>query len=134
MFCSFTISVNTKMKDVAIINMYSRVLIFLLFVPGIQSVQAGSAIADFGFGPGASSGFFELTDEELELYRGPTRFKYDDQWNSRFSDSLGSNNGCSSTTGNQLVVQTIGAGNTTYILNAQENNGSVITSECVFGP
>lgn len=92
-------------------------------------LYGSDAFSNFGFRSSSASGLFQARSEYRTMFNKPTQFAYEDQWNSQ-QNATGS--GCATSLGNNISVQTQGAGNTVLVLNAQSNDG-VISAGCSVG-
>lgn len=95
---------------------------------------AADAINGFGFGAGSNDSLIRVDDNYRSLFKRSATFAYDRQWNGQFNSSLGQTGTCGANAlGNNLSIQTQGAGNTVYVLNSQQNSDSAVTATCVLG-
>jgi hypothetical protein len=103
----------------------------LLIITYLLQAEAfcSDAFNNFGFRSSTSNGLFRARADYRSMFSRPTEFSYSGQWNSQ-QNSTGS--GCATSLGNNISVQTQGAGNTVLVLNSQSNNG-VISADCSVG-
>ncbi len=113
-----------------------KLLILCNIIFHFQNAISGKEIKQmnsFGFKNQSSEYLFKTEKNDVEFYRKPVTFEYDEFWNASFIDGSSNHSLCASAVGNLMVVESQGAGNTTMILNQQNNNSSTISAQCIFG-
>ena len=103
--------------------------ILIVFAISTTPLHGSDAFSQFGFRDSTSNGLFRDRANYRAMFNKPTGFAHDSQWNSR-ADASGS--GCATSLGNNISVQTQGAGNTVLVLNSQSNDGA-IRADCSVG-
>ena len=108
---------------------YTLINLVIVSLLAVSSAYGSDAFNSFGFRSSSASGLFQARGEYRTMFNKPTQFAYEGQWNSQ-QNTTGS--GCATSLGNNISVQTQGAGNTVLVLNAQSNDG-VISAGCSVG-